>query len=155
MEQCASLTSNCTRRRGHVTAVCLDVVDVLPPDEVITWPPKFIPKINDGKLCRGLYGCSVDAILSKWLLVSTISTGSILLTSSLAGFIFAKYRFPGRSLDLYDYIGHVHGALQSYMIPSISWSVSWAGFPRIRFGTASACYGLWYLLYASEHRVDP
>ena len=51
------------------------------------------------------------------LLVSTISTGSILLTSSLAGFIFAKYRFPGRSLIFMIILATSMVPFQSYMIP--------------------------------------
>jgi multiple sugar transport system permease protein len=51
------------------------------------------------------------------LVVSTASALAILFTSSLAGFIFAKYRFPGRNLLFIIILGTAMIPFESYMIP--------------------------------------
>lgn len=51
------------------------------------------------------------------LVVSTASALAILITSSLAGFIFAKYRFPGRGLLFIIILGTAMIPFESYMIP--------------------------------------
>jgi multiple sugar transport system permease protein len=51
------------------------------------------------------------------LVVSTASALAILFTSSLAGFIFAKYRFPGRNLLFITILGTAMIPFESYMIP--------------------------------------
>jgi multiple sugar transport system permease protein len=51
------------------------------------------------------------------LVVSTASAVAILFTSSLAGFIFAKYRFPGRNLLFILILGTAMIPFESYMIP--------------------------------------
>ncbi|HHT91556.1 MAG TPA: carbohydrate ABC transporter permease, partial [Firmicutes bacterium] len=89
-----------------------------PPDEVITWPPKFIPKNpTTANYVEAFTAVPLMRFFLNSLLVSTISTGSILLTSSLAGFIFAKYRFPGRSLIFMIILATSMVPFQSYMIP--------------------------------------
>jgi multiple sugar transport system permease protein len=51
------------------------------------------------------------------VVVSTASAVMILFTSSLAGFIFAKYRFPGRNLLFILVLGTAMIPFESYMIP--------------------------------------
>ncbi len=51
------------------------------------------------------------------IVVSTISAVAILFTSSLAGFIFAKYRFPGRDALFIVVLGTAMIPFESYMIP--------------------------------------
>ncbi len=51
------------------------------------------------------------------VVVSTASALSILFTSSLAGFIFAKYRFPGRDLLFIIVLVTAMIPFESYMVP--------------------------------------
>jgi multiple sugar transport system permease protein len=51
------------------------------------------------------------------MVISTASALAILFTSSLAGFIFAKYRFPGRNLLFIIVLGTAMIPFESYMIP--------------------------------------
>lgn len=51
------------------------------------------------------------------LVISTASAFAILFTSSLAGFIFAKYRFPGRNLLFIIVLCTAMIPFESYMIP--------------------------------------
>jgi multiple sugar transport system permease protein len=67
------------------------------------------------------------------LVVSTASALAILFTSSLAGFIFAKYRFPGRNLLFIIILGTAMIPFESYMIPfylqikALGWVNTYAG----------------------------
>jgi multiple sugar transport system permease protein len=51
------------------------------------------------------------------VLVATVSTLSILLTSSLAGFVFGKYRFPGRGFLFIVILATAMVPFETYMIP--------------------------------------
>lgn len=51
------------------------------------------------------------------VVVSTASAVAILFTSSLAGFIFAKYSFPGRDLLFIIVLGTAMIPFESYMVP--------------------------------------
>ena len=70
-----------------------------PPTEVIAWPPNMIPHNptleNYAKLRTA---APFVRFFANSIIMSTISTIGIVLTSTLAGYIFSKYRFPGRNL---------------------------------------------------------
>ena len=51
------------------------------------------------------------------MVISTGSTASIMLTSSLAGFVFAKYRFPLRGPLFMLILASATIPLEAYMIP--------------------------------------
>ncbi len=51
------------------------------------------------------------------VVVSTASAVAILFTSSLAGFIFAKYQFPGRNALFIVVLGTAMIPFESYMVP--------------------------------------
>ncbi|OFX27290.1 MAG: hypothetical protein A2Z07_11980 [Armatimonadetes bacterium RBG_16_67_12] len=67
------------------------------------------------------------------VVISTASALAILFTSSLAGFIFAKYRFPGRNLLFIIILGTAMIPFESYMIPfylqikELGWINTYAG----------------------------
>lgn len=67
------------------------------------------------------------------LVVSTGSALAILFTSSLAGFIFAKYQFPGRNALFIIVLGTAMIPFESYMIPfylqmkSLGWVNTYQG----------------------------
>ena len=67
--------------------------------EILRVPPTFIPRDPSFSSFRTVIN---DAPFFWWfgnsLVVSTSITALVLLTSSLAGYIFAKFEFPGRDL---------------------------------------------------------
>ncbi|NMB24647.1 MAG: carbohydrate ABC transporter permease [Firmicutes bacterium] len=89
-----------------------------PANEVITWPPQFIPRHPTfNNYVEAMGAAPFLRFFLNSLLVSSISTVSILLTSSLSGFIFAKYRFPGRDIIFLAILATSMVPFQSYMIP--------------------------------------
>ena len=89
-----------------------------PPEEVITWPPSFIPrKPTFMNYIEAFQTAPFHRFFLNSLMVSTISTIFILLTSSLSGYIFAKYKFPGKNLIFMTILATAMVPFQSYMIP--------------------------------------
>jgi multiple sugar transport system permease protein len=70
------------------------------------------------------------------MVVSTGSAVAILFTSSLAGFIFAKYQFPGRNLLFILILGTAMIPFESYMIPFYL-QVKWLGWINTYQGIAA------------------
>lgn len=67
--------------------------------EILTYPPTILPK--------GLQTTNYETVLTQSnypryflnsIIVAVVSVAAILLTSSLAGYAFAKFRFPGRDV---------------------------------------------------------
>lgn len=88
-----------------------------PPAEVISWPPRFIPLHPTVQNYLNAFAAAPFAkFFLNSLLVATLSTVSILLTSSLSGFILAKYEFPGRNLIFVTILATAMVPFQSYMI---------------------------------------
>ncbi|HHY46408.1 MAG TPA: carbohydrate ABC transporter permease [Firmicutes bacterium] len=89
-----------------------------PPAEVISWPPRFIPLHPTVKnYVDAMKAAPFFRFFINSFLVSGISTLSILLTSSFSGFLFAKYRFPGRDIIFIAILATAMVPFQSYMIP--------------------------------------
>jgi multiple sugar transport system permease protein len=88
------------------------------PPEINLWPPTFFP--NTPTL-ENFYAILHDTEFPRYILNSLIislgSTASILLTSSLAGFVFAKYRFPLRGPLFIIILASAIIPLEAYMIP--------------------------------------
>jgi len=93
------------------------VTSVKPSSEILSWPPSFIAKIPTLDNYKSVFR---EANFLKYflntLIISTISTFSILLTSSLSGFIFAKYRFLGRNLLFLIILATSMIPIQCYMV---------------------------------------
>jgi multiple sugar transport system permease protein len=89
-----------------------------PPSEVLTWPPQFIPRHFTLDNFRTVFA---TAPFVRFFFVSvamaTVSTLSILLTSSLAGYVFAKFDFPGKSFLFLLILGTAMVPFETYMIP--------------------------------------
>src|ERR1700722_12628490 len=70
-----------------------------PPPEIALWPPHLFPEAPTLANYTGIFDV---APFGRYLLnsigMSLIATASVCLTSFIAGSVFAKYRFPGRSL---------------------------------------------------------
>lgn len=89
-----------------------------PPTEIIAWPPTLWPKqptLENYALLR------TQAPFARFFLnsaiMSTASTVGILITSALAGYIFAKFRFPGRNLLFITLLATAMVPFETYLIP--------------------------------------
>jgi multiple sugar transport system permease protein len=86
--------------------------------EINLWPPTFLPldptMENFQQLLRET---PFMRYLFNSTLIATGSTLSIMLTSSLAGFVFAKYRFPLRGLLFTLILASAIIPLEAYMVP--------------------------------------
>lgn len=88
-----------------------------PPTEVLSWPPVILPKYPT-------LGNFI-AVFTKWpfarfffnsILITSVATFCILLTSSAAGYVFAKIKFFGRDLIFYIILATAIIPVQSYLI---------------------------------------
>ena len=89
-----------------------------PPDEVLSWPPELIPRHFTVANYVGVFQTAPFLLFFfNSMLIATVSTLSILFTSSLAGFIFGKYRFPGRGFLFILVLATAMVPFETYMIP--------------------------------------
>jgi multiple sugar transport system permease protein len=88
------------------------------PAEILQWPPSFIPE--NPSLANFLFVFE-NAPFARWLLNSLIlavsSTVAILLTSALAGYVLAKFTFPGRGALFVVILATAIVPFEVYMIP--------------------------------------
>ncbi len=89
-----------------------------PPTEVLLWPPHLLPQVLT---LANYVGVFVTAPFGRFFLnslgLSLIATISVLITSLVAGAVFAKYRFPGRNGLFLLILGTAIVPFESYMIP--------------------------------------
>jgi len=93
------------------------ITSIKPAAEILSWPPSFIPKSPTLDNYRNVFhGAPFFRYFLNSFIVSTISTLSVLFTSSLAGFSFAKYRFRGRNILFLMFLATAMIPIQCYMI---------------------------------------
>lgn len=97
--------------------VWMFATSIKPSIEVLSKVPSFIPKSPTLENYRTVFRTApfLRYFLNTFL-ISTISTLSILFTSSLSGFIFAKYRFVGRNVLFLFMLATAMIPLEAYMI---------------------------------------
>ncbi len=104
------------------------------PGEIAVWPPHVLPQAPTLANYQGL----LDAVpfvrfLANSLILSLAATVSVVLTSALAGSVFAKYRFPGRGLLFALVLATAIVPFEGYMIPlyiqlvDLHWINTYAG----------------------------
>ena len=88
------------------------------PAEISVWPPRFLPsKLTFENFTQILLKENFLRYMFNSLVVSLGSMGFILITSSLAGFIFAKYKFPLKRFLFILILATATIPIQVYMIP--------------------------------------
>jgi len=88
------------------------------PPDVLAYPPQFIPlRPTLTNFSQVFATAPFGRFFLNSLFVSIMATVSILFTSLLAGFVFAKYSFPGRNLLFILILATAIVPLQTYMIP--------------------------------------
>lgn len=88
-----------------------------PATEVLSWPPIIFPKRPT--MANFLYVFETAPFGRYYLnsiFVSGVSTLSILITSSLAGYVFAKIKFFSRDMIFYIILATAILPLQSYLV---------------------------------------
>lgn len=88
------------------------------PEDVLAWPPEFIPpKVTMSNYVGVFETAPFQRFFLNSVLVATLATLSVLFTSVLAGFVFAKYRFRGRNFLFILILATAMIPFETYMIP--------------------------------------
>ena len=89
-----------------------------PPTEIALWPPVFLPR---APTLQNYVGAFATAPVARFFLNSLFIAGtgtlSVMLTSLVAGTVFAKYRFPGRRFLFTLVLATAIVPFEAYMIP--------------------------------------
>lgn len=89
-----------------------------PPPEIPLWPPHLIPRLPTLANYTGIFAAApFGRFFLNSALMSLVATASVMATSLVAGAVFAKYRFPGRSVLFMAIISTAIVPFESYMIP--------------------------------------
>lgn len=88
------------------------------PQHILSWPPQIFPKVFTLASYQAVFQ-KVDMIryFSNTLRFTMVSTVSIVFTSALAGYVFAKYRFPFKEPMFLIIISTMMIPFQCYMVP--------------------------------------
>jgi multiple sugar transport system permease protein len=88
------------------------------PEHIITVPPTIIPPVFSLSSYAAVFQkVNVARLYFNTLRFALVSTACIVLTSSIAGYVFAKYRFPLKNVIFVIMISTMMVPFQSYMIP--------------------------------------
>jgi multiple sugar transport system permease protein len=89
-----------------------------PPSEIVVWPPRLLPQMPSLDNYRDLFEAAPFLrFFGNSVFLSVASTISVVITSAIAGAIFAKYRFPGRGLLFMLVLATAIVPFEAYMIP--------------------------------------
>ena len=88
------------------------------PAEIIAWPPTLIPAVPTLDNFRAALS---ETPLLRWIFNSIVfalaSTAAILTTSAIAGYVLAKFRFPGIGVVFAAILATAIVPFEVYMIP--------------------------------------
>ncbi len=89
-----------------------------PPHEVLSWPPQLIPKtVTLQNYVTVFQTAPFGRFFINSMLMASVSTLSILVTSSIAGYVFAKFDFPLKKVLFILTLSTAMVPLEVYMIP--------------------------------------
>ncbi len=89
-----------------------------PVDEVLSWPPKLFPHHWTFSNYIGVFQkWPFGRFIMNSLILSAVSTVSIIITSTLSGFVFSKYRFVGKEAIFFLLLATVMVPFQVFMVP--------------------------------------
>jgi len=88
------------------------------PAELLAWPPRLVPQ---SPTLENFSSVLTETPLLIWmgnsLAFAAISTVAIVLTSSLTGYVLAKFRFPGVNIVFFGVLATAIVPFEVYMIP--------------------------------------
>jgi multiple sugar transport system permease protein len=88
------------------------------PQHILSVPPQIIPTVVTWNNYAEVFKkANVPLLYFNTLRFALVSTFCIVLTSSVAGYVFAKYRFPFKNVLFVIMISTMMVPFQSYMIP--------------------------------------
>jgi multiple sugar transport system permease protein len=91
---------------------------VKPVTEVLRYPPQLVPDaVTLGSYVRVFETAPFARFLLNSIIVTGVSTAVIVATSSSAGYVFGKYRFPGDALIFGIFLATAILPLEAYMVP--------------------------------------
>lgn len=86
--------------------------------EIAIWPPVFFPQAWTSANFSGAFETApFGRFFLNSAIIALVSTASVMLTSLVAGSVFAKYRFPGRGLLFGLVLATAIVPFEAYMIP--------------------------------------
>lgn len=89
-----------------------------PNNEVLTWPPQFIPKHwTMANYIRVFEVAPFVKFFFNSLIMSLICTVSVIITSTVAGYVFSKFNFPGKTFLFMITLATSMVPLEVYMVP--------------------------------------
>lgn len=89
-----------------------------PAPEIALWPPVFLPQAPSFENFTGAFETApFGRFFLNSLLIAGVGTVSVIVTSLIAGTVFAKYSFPGRGLLFGLVIATAIVPFEAYMIP--------------------------------------
>ena len=89
-----------------------------PPPEVISWPPTLWPENPTLENYASLRTAApFGRFFLNSIIVAAVSTLGIISTSTLAGYIFSKFRFPGRNILFIILLSTAMVPFETYLIP--------------------------------------
>jgi multiple sugar transport system permease protein len=89
-----------------------------PAPEIAVWPPVWLPQAPTLENYSGVFETApFGRFFANSVGMSLVATLSVAVTSLLAGTVFAKYRFPGRTALFGLVIATAIVPFESYMIP--------------------------------------
>ncbi|MBO4393557.1 MAG: carbohydrate ABC transporter permease, partial [Spirochaetales bacterium] len=89
-----------------------------PNNEVLTWPPKFIPKHwTMANYIRVFEVAPFVKFFFNSLIMSLICTALVIITSTVAGYVFSKFNFPGKTFLFMITLATSMVPLEVYMVP--------------------------------------
>ena len=89
-----------------------------PPQEIVVWPPRLLPQMPTLDNYHGLFNAiPFPRFFGNSVFLSVTSTVSVVITSAIAGAVFAKYRFPGRGFLFMLVLATAIVPAEAYMIP--------------------------------------
>ena len=89
-----------------------------PAPEIAVWPPVWLPQAPTLENYSGVFDTApFGRFFANSAGMSLVATLSVVVTSLLAGAVFAKYRFPGRTALFSLIIATAIVPFESYMIP--------------------------------------
>lgn len=89
-----------------------------PPAEVLSWPPRFIPKTWTLENYATVFKTAPFLrFFINSVMLSVFSTACVLLTSTLAGYVFGKFDFPLKNFLFMLILATAMVPFETYMIP--------------------------------------
>ncbi len=89
-----------------------------PPSEVLSWPPQLIPTSPTTKNYVTVFETAPFLrFFMNSVMMASVSTVSILLTSTLAGYVFGKFDFPFKNFFFILILATAMVPFETYMVP--------------------------------------